>query len=169
MQRWYVVHTKPRMEAEAEVHLGRQGFTTYLPWITQSKRRRGRWVRVTEPLFPRYLFLQVDPEAQDISPIRSTRGVSGLVRFGGGTPTPVPDEVITAIRAMEDPEEGTCRLENGFQPGQEVVVLEGPLAGLHGIYHAASGEQRAIILIEMLGRLRHVKLDTNAIDKTTQP
>ncbi len=60
MQHWYVVHCKPRQEATAEEHLNRQGYGAYLPKVLLRKRKRDKWVKVVEPLFPRYLFSQVD-------------------------------------------------------------------------------------------------------------
>ena len=34
--RWYVVRTQPHSENKASVHLGRQGFETYLPRYLQE-------------------------------------------------------------------------------------------------------------------------------------
>ena len=53
MKEWYAVHARPRQEAVAELNLKRQGYRTYLPRILLRKRRRGKWARVVEPLFPR--------------------------------------------------------------------------------------------------------------------
>jgi transcriptional antiterminator RfaH len=52
MQAWYAIYTKPKQETVAEENLQRQGFETYLPWIKHPKRRRGKWLDVTERLFP---------------------------------------------------------------------------------------------------------------------
>ena len=32
-QRWFLVHTQPRSERRAELHLGAQGFRTHFPTI----------------------------------------------------------------------------------------------------------------------------------------
>jgi transcriptional antiterminator RfaH len=80
---WFAVHTKPRREVEAKTQLCNQGFEAYLPRIQFRKRRKGRWIEFIEPLFPRYLFIEVDPTVQSIAPVRNTFGVSGLVCFGG--------------------------------------------------------------------------------------
>jgi len=40
-------------------------------------------LNTVEPLFPRYLFIRVDPARCSTAPVRSTRGVSGLVRHCG--------------------------------------------------------------------------------------
>ena len=86
---WYLVHTRPRQEEIAREHLARQGYGVYLPRLQLPRRRRGRWLDVVEPLFPRYLFAGARRDEQSVHPIRSTRGVSALVR-GGESYAPVP-------------------------------------------------------------------------------
>ena len=70
MRCWYAVQTKPRKEAIAELHLRRQHFETYLPKVLLRKRRRAKWTKVVEPLFPRYLFIRVDPEESSLAAVR---------------------------------------------------------------------------------------------------
>ena len=60
MRTWCAAFTKPRQEEVASENLTRQGFRTYLPRLKQPKRRRDRWIEVIEPLFPRYLFVELD-------------------------------------------------------------------------------------------------------------
>ena len=82
---WYVVHTKIRQEALAMTNLNRQGFECYMPMLKMEKMRRHKATLVEEPMFPRYLFIRLDTSGSgpSWSPIRSTLGVSQLVRFGG--------------------------------------------------------------------------------------
>ncbi len=87
---WYAVCCKPRQEAIAEENLLRQGFHVNLPRIRIRRHRRGQWIDAIEALFPRYLFIRIDPYRCNTAPVRSTRGVVGLVRFGG-QPAVVPD------------------------------------------------------------------------------
>ena len=58
---WYAVFCKPRQEAVAEENLQRQGFHVYLPRTRIRHRRRGQWVNAIEALFPRYVFILIDP------------------------------------------------------------------------------------------------------------
>ena len=76
MTNWYAVQTKPRQELVAEQNLQRQGFVTYLPRIRLRKRKRNKLVDAVEPLFPRYLFIHVDPDQDSLAPVRSTLGVA---------------------------------------------------------------------------------------------
>jgi transcriptional antiterminator RfaH len=163
---WHVVSCKPRQEAVAEEQLRRQGFAVYLPRIATRQRRNGAWREGVQALFPRYLFLHVDRFQQNIAPIRSTRGAMGLVRFGG-EPAVVPDEVVAAIRAREMAGSGGHYADPArqFRAGERVCVLDGPLAGLDGIFASDDGEARAVILMELLGQTNRVRVSRDWIAK----
>ena len=96
---WFVVHTKPRQEQRALVNLQRQGFAAWLPMLSVEKFRRGRLEKVVVPMFSRYLFIRLDTEQTNWSPIRSTLGVSKLVSFGN-RPAVIEDELILALQQL---------------------------------------------------------------------
>src|SRR6266849_93776 len=79
---WYLVRSKPRAELTACSQLGRQGYRAYFPQLLVPARVRGRQATGIEPLFPRYLFLSLEIGRQSLVPVRSTVGVSDIVRFG---------------------------------------------------------------------------------------
>jgi len=165
MKAWYAVHTKPRREGEADEQLQRQGFETYLPLIQVRRLRRGKRQAVIEPLFPRYLFVHVDPDEKSIAPIRSTRGVSGMVKFGHAL-VPIPGDLVDYLMSCEDPELGCHRPGRvDFQPGDRVQILEGPLTGLDGIFETEKGEDRAMILVSILGRASSVGIALEALER----
>lgn len=163
MRAWYAVQSKPRQEAVAVEQLQRQGYETYLPQIRLKKRRRNQWVDVTEPLFLRYLFVHVDADEQSLAPVRSTVGVAGLVCFGQLL-RPVPASVIDYLSSAEDAQLG--RLDESdypHQPGDEVEVLEGPFAGLSGLFQMTDGKDRALLLLDLLGRSTEVAVPMQSI------
>jgi transcriptional antiterminator RfaH len=155
MEAWYAVHTKARQERLAAEHLTRQHYHVYLPLLRAPKRRRGHWRDVIEPLFPGYLFIRLDLHLQNTAPIRSTYGVTGLVRFGG-EPRPVPRDLVEHLLTAETGPQGTIRQEHLFHSGDQVEIASGPLAGLKGIFLAASGQERAHLLLDLLGRSNRV-------------
>ena len=165
MTDWYAIHTKPRQEYVAVENLERQSYEVFLPLIRQPRRRRGRWQTVTEPLFPGYLFSRLDLEADNIAPIRSTRGVTGLVRFGG-LPCPVPADVVENLQILQESEEGVICTATLFQPGDRVSISEGPLAGLEGIFLAASGKERVSLLLDFLGKQQRIDVSRHQIAPT---
>lgn len=154
---WYVVHTKPRQEGRALENLQNQGFTCFLPTMQVQKLRNQRVQVVTEPMFSRYLFIQLDDQTQNWGPIRSTLGVSKLVSFGP-QPAKVPPEFVAFLQ--EAPPE---TLERMFAPGDTVQVAAGPLQGLEGKYLAHDGETRAFVLIELLGQPQKIAMAVEAL------
>ena len=158
MYGWYVVHTKPRMEALAEDNLKRQDFETYLPWLKRVVRHRQSWREVVEPLFPRYLFLRLDPDEQTVSPIRSTLGVTRLVGFGDRI-IPVPDEVVDALQRSAEAGSGIHTApKEAWRAGDPVSVASGPFEGLEGVFQAPSGRDRVAVLLDILGQSTKVVL-----------
>lgn len=160
---WYVVCCKPRQEAIAQENLQRQGFAVYLPRIQVRQRKRERWVDAIQVLFPRYLFIRADRRQQSTASIRSTRGAVGLVRFGV-EPAVVPDRVFEAIIARENAATGLHdQVRPSFQAGETVTMLEGPFAGMDGIFSSKDGDERAILLIELLGKTNRVRVNSDWI------
>lgn len=98
-----------------------------------------------------------------MAPIRSTYGVSQLIKFGQHI-QPVASEVIDFLKAHEDPESGCCeREEKPMAKGDSVEIREGPFEGLVGVYEQTSGEGRAIVLLNFLGEQNKVTLSRNQI------
>ena len=147
---WYAIHSKPRQEERALENLQRQGFEAWLPLMEVEKVLRSKLTCVIEPMFSRYLFIRLDTEQTNWSPIRSTLGVSKLVSFGN-RPAVVSDELIEALKNM--PKKESQRL---IQPGQQVKIVSGPLRGLEGIYQQSDGEMRALVLIELLNKQHRI-------------
>ncbi len=156
MTPWYAVFCKPRQEMVAEANLANQGFGVYLPRLKTPRRCAGRWIDTVAPLFPRYLFVAADLEAQSLAPVRSTKGVSGLVRFGD-RPAVVPEDLIEVLRLREDAATGLHDYRRPlFAAGDPVKLLQGPLAGLEGVFDAETGDLRVVVLMEMLGRMNRL-------------
>ncbi|MCX2977406.1 transcription/translation regulatory transformer protein RfaH [Candidatus Marimicrobium litorale] len=161
---WFVVQAKPRQESTAKEQLQRQGYAAYLPMIAVRKRRRVAWTTSVEPLFPRYLFIHADVNQQSLAPVRSTLGVSGLVRFGNVL-RPVPDAVVHYLQELEAVQGAEPGEESWpFRAGDKVVVLEGAFAGLTAVFEGGQPEARALILIELLGRKNTVEVPINALN-----
>ncbi|MEQ8605005.1 MAG: transcription termination/antitermination NusG family protein [Marivibrio sp.] len=156
MRRWYVVQAKPGQERTAEANLLRQGYRAYLPRLkSRRKAGGGRWITVPVPLFPGYLFVELDVTRQAWRSINGTIGAIGLVSFGP-RPSPLPDGVIEGVRAREGAD-GLVELDAGdaaarYKPGDRVAIADGPLAEADGLFQAADGRKRVVVLMRLLGR-----------------
>ncbi|MGR8934980.1 MAG: transcription/translation regulatory transformer protein RfaH [Gammaproteobacteria bacterium] len=160
MKSWYLLRTKPRQETLAAENLLRQRFRVFLPFYRRNRRKSGRWAMLEEPLFPGYVFIHIDLAEQNSAPIRSTKGVSGFVRFGL-EPATVPDTVVETLmaRARDNGEE----VPPLFKPGDAVNIVGGGFAGVQAIFQAEKGADRVILLLDLLGRTTRVTLQRDAI------
>lgn len=138
MQRWNCVCTQPRAEIVALEHLQRQVFECFLPRILRTLLRGGRRQSAVDALFPRYLFLRADVYATSVAPVRSTRGAVGLVRIAG-EPAAVPDELSGRLRADADSDGVITLPDHSLQTGDVVMIIEGPLEGMKGVYAEGKG------------------------------
>lgn len=153
---WYVAHAKPRQEHIAQENLLRQGYNVYLPLMKVFKSVRNRQEARFEPLFPRYIFFQPADAQQSIAPVRSTLGITAIVRFGQ-VPAVLSQETLQTIQAFEASQNAADFEEiSDFKPGKAVVVTDGPFAGLEGLVSMAS-EQRVMVLMQLLGKQQRLK------------
>jgi transcriptional antiterminator RfaH len=159
---WYVVYTKVRQEQTARDNLVRQGYAVYLPQIRMLKRIRGRQQAQVEPMFPRYMFLRPASTAHSIAPIRSTLGITTIVRFGQ-EPAIMRPETVKNIQDFEARRNAAPDQDiSPFQPGKSVRVAAGPFVGLEGLVSNVS-QERVIVLMQLLGQDTRVSLSRHQL------
>lgn len=163
MLAWYLIYSKPRQEGVALENLKRQGYDAYLPLIRTRRRRQGQYVSLVEPMFPRYLFIRLSDQTDNWGPIRSTLGVSALVRFGD-LPAQVPDRLIGALKSREDASGIQQLAVPDFKPGDRVRIAEGPMAGYEGIFQARSSRERVVVLLDVVGQATRVLMPVGQIE-----
>ena len=114
-------------------------------------------------MFPRYLFIYLSDKTDDWGPIRSTFGVSTLVRFGM-TAARVPEVLINALKKNENSsgihELPTKRLSNG----DKLLIVEGPFEGYEAILFSKKSNDRVIVLLKISESFVKVKLEQSVIE-----
>lgn len=158
---WYVLQCKPRQHFRAEEHLTNQGFTCYQPLLHAEKIQQGKRREVVEPLFPGYLFIRLCRINDNWAPIRSTRGVTRMVGFTG-SPQPVPDSVINALRQRMAAQP---HVAPALQPGDPITVTTGAFADIEAIFSAYDGDERVVILLNLMHRQQQLMLPVGSIEK----
>lgn len=150
MGSWFLLQTKSRQEARAAENLERQGVDFFCPMILMEKVSRGKRVLKEEALFPGYLFVNFDQNTASATSVRSTRGVSRFVTCAG-SPVVVPDSLIEQLqeRTGSNSEELVSNLP---QTGDQVEVIKGPFRGLNAVFTEIDGNQRAVVLINLLNQ-----------------
>jgi transcriptional antiterminator RfaH len=161
MKKWYLLYTKPRQEKLAFCNLQNQSYEVFLPLAKVEKINKGIRKIFEEPIFSRYLFIRLDQfGSQSWIPIRSTVGVSCLVKFGHQF-AEVSDELVIYIQKNLD---GIVFTEK-FKSGDFIKVTQGPFKGIEAVFKIYDGNERAILLIELLSKKIEAKFDLEFLKK----
>jgi len=161
--RWYAIHTKPRQEQVVEAALQREGVKTFFPKLRRKKMIRRKYQWTVGPLFPNYLFGHFD-FAESGRLVRYAKGVINIVSFGG-KPATVDESIILTITSHCEGDVVTIEPPT-LKPGDNVQILEGPLAGLKGIFQRnLSGPERVVVLLQSMGAGARVEVSRSQLEK----
>ena len=157
---WYALQHKPAQGDRALQHLQNQDIACFYPKISVEKIKGGKRSKKLEPLFPGYLFVNLEQTDPMWSKLRSTRGVLRIVGFAS-KPAPISDAVIQHIKESLD----SVAEQGGIKPGQAVQLSEGPFEGINAIFQAYDGEERAIVLVNFMQKQQSIRVPVSAIKK----
>ncbi|MBN2450715.1 MAG: hypothetical protein JXR77_10015 [Lentisphaeria bacterium] len=158
---WVPAYTKPRCEKVVRDYCQRHDIPAYLPLIRRAERYQRRTVETYLPMFRSYVFVQVGAGTVPLL-LQSHRVVHCL------EVTPTQEE--TLVRELQD----IRRLERlqteaelvvlpELQPGQPIVVRNGPLKGMTGIVTRRRNRTRVTVNVELLGQAVSAELDIGEI------
>jgi len=157
MKNWYLISTKPNQEKIAKLNLENQSLETFLPILVTVDPGK-RTVIKSKVMFTGYIFSRFDVEKQDYSFIRSTRGISRVVRFGNRL-AEVPEDFILKLQLRSDYDQSFVKEMKikQYTYGDTVLVTSGLLKGSKGIFIKKS-KDRAKILLDILQKKIAVEL-----------
>ena len=162
-ERWLVAYTKPRLEQVALQNLERQHFETYLPLYKKFKNTETGPVPVLEPMFPRYIFFRPSTPQQSIETVRSTKGISHIVRFGFELGI-VSADMVASLREFEvSQNQATLQEMSNFKVDQKVKLKHVALGAFEGLIQSVS-KKRVAMLLEIMGRETLVQMEHHQIE-----
>ena len=153
-KKWYLIKTKSGQENTAITNLENQEYTTYCPIVNINKKN--------VVLFPGYLFIYLDRENENWSPIRSTKGVSNFVRFGLNF-AQVPDSVIEFIKKNQSITSDKIKEISRFKKGDKVQITDGALKNCIAIFKSLKSDERVILLINLLGQEQVINIKKESL------
>ena len=156
-KRWYVAWTQPHAERRAVANLEKQSFLAFCPRFRKSRRHARRLENVLVPLFPRYVFVQLDLSCDRWRAVNSTRGVTNII-IQGEIPQAVPPGVVESLQ-QQTRADGTIDLTPVLEVGQSVRITHGPFANLVGTLDQLDSARRVRVLLNLLGRSVSVTLN----------
>lgn len=185
---WYAVHTYIGQEERVQQHLEERArrlgmWKNKIFQVVQPTEETvelvggGRKETVVRPLFPGYVFVQMDIEDDDAPDelgeswelVRNTNGVTGFV--GTSTrPVPLsPDEVRRLLESLGfggGKKAEAPRPQIDLRPGDVVHIIEGPFKDFDGIVNEVNIPQSKVrLLVSIFGRETPVEVDFAEISK----
>jgi transcriptional antiterminator RfaH len=159
---WFCIKTKPRLESTAKRILVRDaGIEVFCPMLRFERARKTGRVKVTEAMFPGYLFGFFNYRASHRH-VAASIGVSHIVKFGG-VPSMLHPDIIQSLREAVVSEE-TVEIPTSIQPGDEVKLLQGPFAGVRALVtRVMPAQARVKVLLELLGMEREVEVEESGV------
>jgi len=154
MKHWYLVKTKSKQEDIAILNLENQNFHVYCPHALIRNKNVA--------LFPSYIFIQLDKDTQNWSPIRSTKGVLYFVRFGLNY-AKIPDNIIEFIKINQlNTTEKLINIDK-FKPGDKVQITDGVFKNCIAIFKSFKSDERVILLMNLLGQQQKLTIKQESL------
>lgn len=158
--RWYALRTAPRHEKCVRDRLDYMGANCFLPVYRKNKRwKNGCNVKLELPLFPGYLFVQIDLSHR--LRVLEVPGVVSLVGTGR-RPSPLLDSEIDALR--NGLRADSCEPHSYLAVGQRVRISAGPLANWTGILERKNSGLRVVLVLDHIMQGVAVEVDANDIE-----
>jgi transcription termination/antitermination protein NusG len=155
---WHVLHTRSRQEKVVASDLDAMGIAHFLPLVKQVRYHGRRKVRVSEPLFPGYVFLRGSLE--DVYRIDRTRRVATIIRVRDQQKLRWELRNIHLALLKDVPLDPFPYLKEGVR----VVVRAGPLEGVEGLIRHRWASDRLILQVDLLGRAVSLEIDGSLLE-----
>jgi transcription termination/antitermination protein NusG len=163
--KWHVLLVKPRSEKKVGQRLSDLGFEACVPTQKQVRKWSDRKKTVEVVLFTNYVFVATDPKRRN--DVFQAGHVLKYIHFAGNIATLSEKEVAMVKRfgQIADPVHISY---DGFQPGEEVEILTGSLAGFRGKVTAVNGNSRLQLALPSLQCFASVEVRGEELKRVAQ-
>lgn len=144
-QPFYLIHTHAGKEETAVQNLLNQEIEAW-HLCDQIRRKNGsKFKNVERPYFPRYVFARFDMDRL-FSPVRNTRGVASIIRFGEEFAT-VDESVIFELMTIPGTDSKQMTASQAFAVDEVVKIISGGWIGWTGRIASIAKDGNLNILI----------------------
>ena len=166
--RWYVVHTFSGYENKVATNLetiveNRKLedliFDIKVPTETVTEIQDNKKREVERKIFPGYVLVKMIMTDDSWYVVRNVRGVTGFVGPSSSKPVPLTDKEVEALGVEKH------TVEVGYNVGDNVKIIDGPLEGFIGIIDSIDMSKNSVqVIISMFGRETPVELEFDQVE-----
>lgn len=157
---WYAVYVKSRTEKKVALEFIYEDIDHYLPLIKRLKQWSDRKKWVEEPLFRSYVFVNI--EQKDYFKVLQVQGAVKYISFEGQA-VPIPEPQINAVKYYLEETDPDNIDDLSWEKGQNVEVISGSMAGLHGQLIELRGKHMVKVEIEAIGNTLLIHIPKNKL------
>ncbi|KJU81369.1 transcription antitermination protein NusG [Candidatus Magnetobacterium bavaricum] len=160
---WYVIHVRSRHEFKVYERLSKVGVVVFLATVERLQKWKGRKKKLSFPLFPGYLFVNIHKTHEEMLAVLHTYGVVRFLSTAPGEPEPVHEGQIVSLKRLVDSKEAIDPYPY-LKKGQRVRIKKGPLTGVEGFLVEREGYHILILSIDMLCKGVSLKIDVSDVE-----
>jgi transcriptional antiterminator RfaH len=147
---WYLIYTRPHHEKKVYAQLLEQNVESFLPLTKMLRKWHDRKKYIDEPLFPSYVFVHLK-DVQHYHVGMDADGSLNYVRIGKEMAR-VNNQIVEDIRLMVNKGRDLEVSSATIQPGQRLMITQGPLTGLSCEMVEYNGIQHLLVRVHLLQR-----------------
>jgi len=163
LPKWHVVYTMPKQEKQLISKLTEIKVNAFLPLIKTVNQWHDRKKTIEAPLFPSYVFVYIE-NRMDMYKISALKGVVSFVKFGNELAT-LSQSIIDNIKLTITNFSHIEITAFHFQPGQQLIIKDGPLSGFECELITYNGNEKALVRMDILNRNLLIDIDLKSMSK----
>jgi len=174
--KWFVIHARSGYEAKVkaaiEEAISREGIEDLIgeimiPTEQVVELKGGKKKETERKFFPGYMLIKMELTEPSWLLVKNTNNVIGFIGGSSGKPSPISQREVDRIFARVQEGVDKPKPKVAFQPGEEVLVIDGPFNEFNGTVEGVDYE-KSLLTVEVLifGRTTAVELEFAQVEKT---
>jgi transcriptional antiterminator NusG len=175
-KRWYVLHARSGFEAKVKTAIEESVIREELedlvgevlvPTEQVVELKDGQKKTAERKFFPGYMLVNMELTEPSWLLVKNTNNVIGFIGGSSGKPSPITQREVDKILARVQEGADKPKPKVAYQPGEEILVIDGPFNEFNGLVEAVDYEKN-LLKIEVLifGRSTSVELEFSQVEKT---
>ena len=175
-KKWFVIHARSGYEAKVkaaiEEAVSREGIEDLvgdimIPTEQVVELKGGKKKETERKFFPGYMLIKMELTEPSWLLVKNTNNVIGFIGGSSGKPSPITQREVARIFARVQAVADKPKPKVAFQPGEEVLVIDGPFNEFNGTVEGVNYEKN-LLTVEVLifGRTTAVELEFVQVEKT---